>query len=202
MGAVVEHQPLVVEPAAEVAAQQGQHPVFRGDLPHENAAKVGEPGEALEQVGLPLQVAHRLEQGKYRVVADAAEQGGTLVVQGRNEAEEHQLPVRRTGEEPLLHQLTGVGGPAADAGMDALGVGAVGLHPPHREQCGLQLLRALEAHGGLFVDIALEHAAEKSLQRSVVAVDDVQSAPPPFATMTALYAGCVHGQSADSPQHR
>ena len=56
-----------------MGAQQGQHPVFGPDLPGQQALEVGEADKALEQMDLPLQVAHRLAQGEQCVVGELPE---------------------------------------------------------------------------------------------------------------------------------
>ena len=137
VGAVVEDEALVVEPAAEVGAKQGEDPVFGGDLPHQCTAQVREAGEAPEQVDLPVQVAHGLHQGVYRFVAEAVHQVRAEVIEGADEAVEHHLPLLGAGEKALLHQLQGVGGAPVDAAENPLGVGLVALHPLDGEQGGV-----------------------------------------------------------------
>ena len=48
VGTVVEEESFVLLPGAEVASQQGEYPVFRLDLPAQDAAQFGEADEALQ----------------------------------------------------------------------------------------------------------------------------------------------------------
>ena len=79
---VVEKEGLVVHPVAEVSPEEGEYPVFRPDLSCQHPLEVGEAGEALEEVDLPVQMPHRLQQRPHRLVAELPQQGLAHVVQG------------------------------------------------------------------------------------------------------------------------
>ena len=171
VGAVIEDKDLVVHPVAEVGPQQGQHPVFGLDLPGQHPLKFREAGKALEQVDLSVQVAHCLEQGEHRVVAEAAQQGPAPAVQGADEAVEDPLPLRRAGEEPLDHQFPGVGVDFPQAHQNPFRAAWVSFHLPGREQGRLQAVPVLEARRVLLIYIAVKDTAEEALKGSIIAVD-------------------------------
>ena len=177
--AVIEQEGLVVEPVAEVTAQQGQHPVLGPDLPGQHPLELREADEALEQMHLPVQVTNRLEKGQHGVVAEAAEERPAHAVEGPDEAVEDHLPVRGAGEEALHHQLLGPGVDLLQAHQDPLGVAQIGAHPAGGEEGGDQMGLVLKLRRTLPVYITVKYAAEEPLKAAVIAVDDFHRSVPP-----------------------
>ena len=172
---VIEQKYLVVHAAAEVPPQQGEHPVLGPDLPGQGALKLRKAHEALEQVDLPVQVAHRSEQRQHRLVAELAEQGPADVVQGPDEPVEEDLPVWGAGKKALDRQLLGVGVDLLQAHQHPAGMAGVGAHPPGGEE-GLGQVGLVLKLGGVFpVYIAVKNTAEEPLEGSVIAVNNFHS---------------------------
>ena len=110
VGAVVEDEPLLGIPAAEVGTEQGEHPVFGLDLSHQHPLQVGEPDKAGVQVGLMLQMVHRLVYLVHHGVGEVPGDGGPLTVALLNQPPQPQLPVGQAGEESLLKKFSCIGG--------------------------------------------------------------------------------------------
>jgi len=125
MGAVVEEEPLVVEPGAEVPAQQGQDPVFRFNLPAQYAAQVREADEALQQVDLAVQVLDGPCHGVERLVGAVPEEAGALPQKLGRQAEQVQLPLRQAGQKAPPQQQGGLLRQGGDLPQDPLRVGRV-----------------------------------------------------------------------------
>ena len=81
VGAVVEEELLIEIPGAEVAPENGEHPVFRLNLAAQHAPKVGEANESLEKVGLALQMPDGLGHGVEDRVGEVAQETGAHLQQ-------------------------------------------------------------------------------------------------------------------------
>ena len=107
---------------------------------------------------LAVQVAHGLQEGHHRLVAEAAEEGFSNDIEGADEAVDDLFPLRGAGKEAFDHQLLGVGVDLPQTHQDALGVAEVRPHPPGGEKGGLNVGLVLKGGGVFFVDIAVEDA--------------------------------------------
>ena len=79
MGAVVEEKVLILIAGAEVAPQQREHTVLRFDLRSQDAAVVREADEALQKVGLAVEMPDGSEDGIQGLVGGIMEEGGAFL---------------------------------------------------------------------------------------------------------------------------
>ena len=120
---------------------------------------------------LPVQVAHGLQEGHHRLVAEAAEEGSSDDIEGADKAVDDLFPLRGAGKEAFDHQLLGVGVDLPQAHQHPLGMAEVRPHPPGGEKGGLNMGLVLKCGGVFFVDIAVKDAAEEPFKGPVIAVD-------------------------------
>ena len=78
VGAVVEEELLIEIPGAEVAPENGEHPVLRLNLAAQRAPQVGEADESLEKVGLALQMPDGLGHGVEDRIGEVSQETGAL----------------------------------------------------------------------------------------------------------------------------
>lgn len=76
---VVDQKVLILKAGAEVPTQQGKDPVFRFDLRGQDAAVVREADEALQEVGLAVQVPDSLKDRIQRFIREVMEEGGAFL---------------------------------------------------------------------------------------------------------------------------
>ena len=105
MGAVVEEEVLLGVTGGEVGAEQGEDPVFRRDLSHQDPVSVGEADGAGEEAGLLVQVLHRLADPVYHRMGRVLEGRRSPVAAQAEELPQPQLPLGQTGEKAVGDQL-------------------------------------------------------------------------------------------------
>ena len=76
---VVDQEVLILKAGAEVPSQQGEDPVFRLNLRSQDAAVVREADEALQEMGLAVQVPDRLKDRVQCLIREVMEEGGAFL---------------------------------------------------------------------------------------------------------------------------
>ena len=79
MGAVVDEEVLILVAGAEMAPQQREHTVLRLDLRGQDAAVVREADEALQKVGLAVEVPDGLKNRVQCLIGEIMEEGGAFL---------------------------------------------------------------------------------------------------------------------------
>jgi len=170
---VVKEKHFTVIALAEVAAQHGQHAVFRRDLRAEHAAKVGKAGEAAKLLDLVGKMPHGPEQGIVGLIAETREQRRALAVELDDEAVNGDLLVGKAGEKRAAQEGADVGTPAIEAAVDALRVRAVSRNGANFKKAWFFVPIAQDRGGALFFCVAFKHAAKQPFKAAVVLVDDL-----------------------------
>ena len=158
---------------AEVAAQHGQHAVFRRDLRAEHTVKVGKTGEAAKLLDLVRQMPHSPEQGIISFIAQAREQRRALAVELDDEAVNGDLLVGEAGEKRAAQEGADVGASSVKAAVDALRVCAVGRNGANFKKARLFVSIAQDRGGAFFFCVAFKHAAKKPFKAAVILIDDL-----------------------------
>ena len=76
---VVDQKVLILKAGAEVSPQQGKDPVLRLDLRRQDAAVVRKADEALQKMGLAVQVPDSLKDWIQRFIREVMEEGGAFL---------------------------------------------------------------------------------------------------------------------------
>ena len=76
---VVDQKVLILKAGAEVSPQQGNDPVFWLDLSGQDAAVVRKADEALQKMGLTVQVPDSLKDRIQRFIREVMEEGGAFL---------------------------------------------------------------------------------------------------------------------------
>ena len=76
---VVDQKVLILKAGAEVSPQQGKDPVFWLDLSGQDAAVVRKADEALQKMGLTVQVPDSLKDRIQRFIREVMEEGGAFL---------------------------------------------------------------------------------------------------------------------------
>ena len=76
---VVDQKVLILKAGAEVPPQQGKDPVLRLDLRRQDAAVVRKADEALQKMGLAVQVPDSLKDRIQRFIRGVMEEGGAFL---------------------------------------------------------------------------------------------------------------------------
>lgn len=76
---VIDQEVLILKAGAEVAPQQREDPVLRLDLRGQDAAVVREADEALQKMGLTVQVPDSLKGRIQRFIREVMEEGGAFL---------------------------------------------------------------------------------------------------------------------------
>lgn len=76
---VVDQKVLILKAGAEVSPQQGKDPVLRLDLRRQDAAVVRKADEALQKMGLAVQVPDSLENRVQGLIREVMEEGGAFL---------------------------------------------------------------------------------------------------------------------------
>lgn len=76
---VIDQEVLILKAGAEVAPQQREDPVLRLDLRGQDAAVVREADEALQKMGLTVQVPDSLKDRIQRFIREVMEEGGAFL---------------------------------------------------------------------------------------------------------------------------
>ena len=79
MGAVVDEEVLILVAGAEMAPQQREHTVLWFDLRGQDAAVVREADEALQKVGLAVEVPDGLKNRVQGLIGEIMEEGGAFL---------------------------------------------------------------------------------------------------------------------------
>ena len=79
MGAVVDEEVLILVAGAKMAPQQREHTVLRFDLRGQDAAVVREADEALQKVGLAIEVPDGLKNRVQCLIGEIMEEGGAFL---------------------------------------------------------------------------------------------------------------------------
>ena len=79
MDPVVDQKVLILKAGAEVSPQQGKDPVFWLDLSGQDAAVVRKADEALQKMGLTVQVPDSLKDRIQRFIREVMEEGGAFL---------------------------------------------------------------------------------------------------------------------------
>ena len=133
MGAVKEQKGFPCQTVAEVDLQDRQHPVFGGDLPHQQAAVIGEADKACEQLALALKVADGLAQLQHGVVVQPLFRPLAHPEAEVDELAQQDFPLGNAGQEPLLHHEQTLAAQADEqAVVDPGGQARLGGDPPFR----------------------------------------------------------------------
>ena len=133
VGTVINKETLVGVPLAEVAAQQGQYPVFRLDLRAQHAVAIRKPHEPAQLFHLAVDVPDGLVQRIANGIGQITHEAGTFSQQLANKRVYVQLLVRQTGEEAAPHHGQCLGGAAGNAAADPLAVCRLGDDRAHLE---------------------------------------------------------------------
>ena len=190
MGLVVEQKLLLGVAPAEVGAQKGEHPVFGGDLPYQHPLQLREADKAGEQVGLLLQVAHRLPHRVHHRVGEIPAHRALLLKTQLVEPPQPQLPLLQAGEEAPHRPPLPLPAELVQGAVHPPGLLPVGLHRPLGVEGGGRLVKWGEVRRLLPVPEAVKDAGEKS---GVGAVVEVRDLGPGHETASSLTAG---GRSA------
>ena len=173
MGAVIEEEGLVEIPGTEVAAQQGQYPVFGSDLSAKDAAQLGKADEALQKVGLTVEVLYRLGHRVECLIGKVPQKAGPLPQQLGYQPVKIQLFFRQAGEKTPAYQICAHRGADGQLPQHPPGVVRVCGDRPNGKQRRRKVLIAADCGGDFFVAVALENAAEESLKAAVITVSDI-----------------------------
>lgn len=76
---VVDQKVLILKAGAEVSPQQREDPVLRLDLRGQDAAVVRKADEALQKMGLAVQVPDSLKDRIQRFIREVMEEGGAFL---------------------------------------------------------------------------------------------------------------------------
>ena len=76
---VIDQEVLILKAGAEVAPQQREDPVLRLDLRGQDAAVVREADEALQKVGLAVEVPDGLKNRVQCLIGEIMEEGGAFL---------------------------------------------------------------------------------------------------------------------------
>ena len=76
---VIDQEVLILKAGAEVAPQQREDPVLRLDLRRQDAAVVRKADEALQKMGLTVQVPDSLKDRIQRFIREVMEEGGAFL---------------------------------------------------------------------------------------------------------------------------
>ena len=79
MDPVVDQKVLILKAGAEVSPQQGKDPVFWLDLSGQDTAVVRKADEALQKMGLTVQVPDSLKDRIQRFIREVMEEGGAFL---------------------------------------------------------------------------------------------------------------------------
>ena len=109
MSAVIEKKTLILIPGAEVAPQDGQDPVFRFDLSSQHASQVGETNEALQQMGLAIQMPYGGDHRIQRFVRKIPQKARSFPQELHHQPVKMQLFLRQAGEKTFLYKLCCIG---------------------------------------------------------------------------------------------
>ena len=178
MGAVIEQEPLRVVPPHEMPQQQGQHTVFRLDLPHKHSVVVGKTGKSGEQMGLVIQVPHRSVDDMHPLVPQIPQHRRPLFITVPHQAVDVQLFFRQAGQKSPVNQflrLTAHLRP--DGAVHPLRLVPLRVDAPGLPESIAVILRPTETHRFLLVGVAVKHAGQEPLEGSVVLVTDLIHAP-------------------------
>ena len=169
VGAVVEDKAFLGVAAAEVGAQQGEHPVFGFNLPGQHPVQLGKADKAGVQVGLAVQMLDRFPHLVHSGVGQVPGEAGALGIAQPEQPPQPQLLVGQAGEKAPGDQLLTLAAQLAPQGaVHPARPVPVTLHRPQGIQGAAGVVRGAELHRLLAVDITFEYAGEKAREAAVV----------------------------------
>ena len=167
MSAVIDEEGFACIACAEMIAQQRKHAVFRLNLCTQNAAIVGKTDEATQFLKFPIHMTQCFGDGVVYLIGGVADEGRPFIVELADKSIEVLLLVGETSEKAAPHNIACRLGAGGNAVVDTLPLLGFRGNKPHFIETATILIAA-KGDGEFFMDIALEHAAEKAFKRTVI----------------------------------
>ena len=167
MSAVVDEEGFACIACAEVIAQQREHTILRLNLCTQYAAIIRKTDEATQFLKFPIHMPQRLGDRVIHLIGRIADKSRAFIIELADKSIEVLLLVGEAGEKAAPHNIPCCLGTGGNAVVDTLPFLGFRSNKPHFIETATILIAA-KGDGEFFMDIALEHAAEKAFKRTVI----------------------------------